>query len=171
MRKSSLATASWFAAALPLAVLVGCGGTSEREPRPMRTTSIGTDCIDISLARDFRYLDDYNLIVYAPSRPGYHVELAQTCLGLRGQFRLALRSRTDRLCGFAGDAIVVDSGFPERCSVLSVRRLDAAAHDALIAQFETGREHQQGSFEVEQVEIPDDEETEEAADRDSSDEG
>jgi len=167
MRESSLRKATRLVAASVLAALAGCSGTAEREPSSMRTTSISTDCFNVSLARDFRYLDDHNLIVYAPGRQGYHVELARSCFGLRHQTRLALRSRTDRFCGFAGDAVIVDGGFPESCSVLSVRRLDDAALDALIAQFETGRAPDDG-FEVEVVEAPDDDAAEDVEPRDES---
>lgn len=167
MRESSLRKASWLVAAPIVAVLAGCGGAAEREPGAMRTTTISTDCLNVSLARDFRYLDDHNLIVYAPGRQGYHLELARTCFGLRNQTRLALRSRSDRLCGFAGDAVIVDGGFPESCSVLSVRRLDEAALEALIAQFETGQAPSD-AFEVEVVESPDDDAEEGAEESNAS---
>ncbi len=156
MRESSLPRTLRLAAVPIVAALAGCSGIGEREPGSMRTTTIGTDCFTVSLARDFRYLDDQNLIVYVSGREGYHVELARTCFGLRHQHRLALRSRSDRLCGFAGDAVIVDGAFPESCSVLSVRRLDEAGLDALIAQFETGRAPSD-AFEVEVVKLPDDE--------------
>jgi len=130
-----------------------------------RTTSAGGDCFTVSLARDFRYLDDRNLIVYAAGRDPYHVELGSTCFGLRGEHVIALRSRTDRMCGFAGDAVIVDSGaFVDRCPVLSVRRLDDDQYRSLVAQFDAERRANR-PIEVEVAELPE----EEAADADGDD--
>jgi len=120
-----------------------------------RTTSVSTDCFTVSLARDFRALDDRNLIVYAVGRQPYHIELGQACFGLGGDPVIALRSRTDRMCGFAGDSVIVDSGFPERCSVLSVRRLDEDQFQILVDQFD--QDAAGGSaVEVEVAELPED---------------
>jgi len=140
-------------------VVMGCAsqpdalsGVAERT-----TTSAGGDCFTVSLARDFRYLDDQNLIVYAAGRDPYHVELAGTCFGLRGEHVIALRSRTDRMCGFAGDAVIVDAGaFVDRCPVLSVRRLDEDQHRILLAEFDA-EERASQRIEVEVAELPEDE--------------
>lgn len=136
-----------------VAALAGCAAPAERGDGSgaMRTTSVGTDCFNVSLARDFRYLDEHNLIVYAPANRAYHLELSRACIGLRNLTRIGLRSRTDRMCGFAGDAVLVEGPFAERCPVLSVRRLDDAGVDALIARFEGDGEGRDG-FEVEVVE-------------------
>ena len=112
------------AATLVLAGCAGAPGPADEVAR--RTSSVAGDCFTVSLARDFRYLDDHNIIVYAAGRTPYHVEMSQSCFGLRGEFTIALSSRTERMCGFAGDSVIVRGvGFPERCPVLSVRRLDA----------------------------------------------
>lgn len=101
-----------------------------------QSATVGTDCFTVSLARDFRYLDDRNLIVFAPAGQPYHLELSLVCMGLRGDVSIGLRSRTDRMCGFAGDAVLVDGAFAERCPVLRVTRLDQNALEVLIARFE-----------------------------------
>lgn len=155
MLRASRQNAAPLAAVAVAAVLAGCAASGERDSTAMRTTPIATDCFNVSLARDFRYLDDHNLIVYAPARQAYHLELTQACFGLRNVTRLALRSRMDRMCGFAGDSVIIDGAFSERCSVLSVRRLDAAGTDALIAQFEGVGDRGDG-FEVEVVKAPED---------------
>lgn len=118
-------------------------------------TSVSTDCFSVSLARDFRYLDDMNLIVFAPARQPYHLELAPTCFGLRGEIAIGLSARTDRMCGFAGDAVLAGRGaLRERCPVVSVRRLDDDQLQILIDQFE-GPERGEGAIEVEIIEAPD----------------
>src|SRR5690606_35892809 len=89
-------------------------------------------------------------------RVPYHVELSQACFGLRGNIAIGLRSRTDRMCGFAGDSVIVDGAFPEQCSVVSVRRLDEDQLQILVDQFDAdGTE--EGTIEVEVADLPDDE--------------
>ena len=146
-----------LAAVAVASAMVGCAAHGERDSSGAQTTSIAADCFNVSLARDFRYLDDHNLLVYAPARQAYHLELSRACFGLRSVTRLALWSRTDRMCGFAGDSVIVDGAFSERCSVLSVRRLDTAGAESLIAQFEGVGDRDDG-FEVEVVRIPEEDE-------------
>lgn len=146
-------------AAVPI-VLAGCASQRDAlsDVADRTTTSgVGGDCFTVSLARDFRYLDDQNLIVYAAGRNPYHVELSQACFGLRGEHVIALRSRTDRMCGFAGDTVIVGGGaFADRCPVLSVRRLDDEQLQVLLAEYGAeGRENQ--PIEVEVAELPEDE--------------
>lgn len=139
-------------------ILAGCAGTrGPVDEVAERTTSPGGDCFTVSLARDFRYLDDYNLIVHAAGRTPYHVELSQACFGLGGDFAIGLRARSGRMCGFAGDEVIVRGfGIPERCPVLSVRRLDDDQLQILVDQFNAeGRED--SPIEVEEVELPEDE--------------
>ena len=148
----------------PVVLLVAaCAAPSAVDGVAERTTSIATDCFTVSQARDFRYLDDHNLIVYAPARVPYHLELSQTCFGLRGNFAVGLRSRTDQMCGFAGDSVVVNGSFPERCSVLSVRRLDEDQLAILVAQFENDGPSDP-AIEVEVTELPQGEEIGDQAD-------
>ncbi len=71
-------------------------------------------------------------------------------MGLRGEMQVALRSRTDRMCGFAGDTVIVDGAFTQRCPVLSVRRLDEDELQAVIAEFEPPAPVDEGV----EVEIP-----------------
>jgi hypothetical protein len=140
-----------FLVAVPVA-LGGCAGVAD-ERGTEHSAAVGTDCFTVSLARDYRYLDDANLIVFAPARQPYHLELSQTCFNLRGEISIGLRSRTGRMCGFAGDAVLVGGAFPERCSVLSVRRLDDDQLRALVARFEGPDEDERG-MEFEVIEIP-----------------
>jgi len=131
--------------------LAGCAATGGAGERAVETTgSVGTDCFTVSRVRDFRYLDDRNLIVFAAARQPYHIELGATCMGLRSEFRIALRARSDRMCGFAGDAVIVDGAFTQRCPVLSVTRLNENALQALLVGFEQAEPIVEGEV----VELP-----------------
>jgi len=152
------------------AILVAaCAGTERQvDEVAERTTAPGGDCFTVSLARDFRYLDDHNLIVYAAGRNPYHVELSQACFGLGSDFAIGLRSRTDRMCGLAGDAVIGRGlGRPERCSVVSVRRLDEAQMQALVEQFDA-EDREDSPIDVEVAELPE-EELDDAAEAESAD--
>lgn len=138
------------AGASVLTACAGMNGTGSEQ-----SVSIGTDCLMTALARDFRYLDDRNLIVYGgPGRQAYHLELGGVCQGLRGDFNIELRSRSDRMCGFAGDSLVVDGAFRERCPVFGVHRLDEDQLAALLLEFEQDGLADEAEVEVEIVSVP-----------------
>ncbi len=158
MRTSTIARGT--AVVLAAIAASSCTGPQERaeEPGITVTTTIATDCFRTSLARDFRYLDDRNLIVFAPRGVPYHVQLMGPCFGLRRQIAIGISSRSDRICGFAGDAILVDGPMIERCPVLGVTRLDDEGLRALIEQFEPDGAPE-GAVEVEIPAAEDAEET------------
>ena len=138
-------------------LLSGCAatGTQADSDEASESRPITTDWVRIDQVRDFRVLDDSNLILYAPTRrQAYHVELMPACHGLRFADTIALRGRTGRLAGFAGDRVIIDRpGMPERCSVTSVRRLDEASLTELIVSFEGEPDGEAAADEAE-VEIP-----------------
>lgn len=140
-----------------IALLSGCAGsdTQADSDDESESRSISTDWVRIDQVRDFRVLDDSNLILYAPTRrQAYHVELMPACQGLRFADTIALRGRTGRLAGFAGDRVIIDRpGVPDRCPVTSVRRLDETSLTELIVSFEGEPEGEPAADEAE-VEIP-----------------
>ncbi len=139
------------------ALLSGCAaaGTQANTDEESESAPITTDSVRIDQVRDFRVLDDSNLILYAPTRrQAYHVELMPACQGLRFADTIALRGRTGRLAGFAGDRVIIDRpGIPDRCPVSSVRRLDEASLTELIVRFEGEPDGDAAADEAE-VEIP-----------------
>ncbi|MCC5868318.1 MAG: hypothetical protein JJU27_07370 [Gammaproteobacteria bacterium] len=140
-----------------IALLGGCAATDTQTnaDEASESRSISTDWVRIDQVRDFRVLDDSNLILYAPTRrQAYHVELMPACQGLRFADTIALRGRTGRLAGFAGDRVIIDRpGVPDRCPVASVRRLDEASLTELIVSFEGEPDGDAAADEAE-VEIP-----------------
>jgi hypothetical protein len=151
MHRTSAVTAMLAACTL---LLTACAPMEERDDT-VESAPIGTDSVRIDQVRDFRVLDRSNLILYAPSpRHAYHVELLPPCQGLRFADTIALRGRMGRLAGFAGDRVIIPGpGFPERCSIRSVRRLDEAALAELIQRFDEEYDRDPAAEEAE-VEIP-----------------
>jgi hypothetical protein len=99
------------------------------------TESRGTDCISRSAIRDYRVLDDSNLIVTASPRRKYHVVLARRALGLRSSWQVAFHSPTSEICAGFGE-IVVDDGFgPEGFRVASIRALTPEDEEELLIRF------------------------------------
>lgn len=153
MRQSSPARSLLFAAGS--FALAACATTEEPiDQVAERTTSPASDCFSVTRADDFRLLDERNLIVSTIGTRAYHVELSHGCFGLRGSNAIALRSRTDQICGFAGDMVIVDGGIPEQCSVLSVRSLEEDEVQILVDQFDP--DASSSAIEVEVAELPDD---------------
>jgi hypothetical protein len=95
----------------------------------------GSDCILQSSVRDYRVLDDANLIVTAAAQRKYHVLLSRRALGLRSSWQIGFRSPTGQICAGFGD-VVVDDGFgPERIRIDSIRRLTPDDEEELLIRF------------------------------------
>ena len=136
------------------AALLASGGASAQEdvdpPRtadqegyildqfPDRLPQTTNQCIRFRSLHDFRPLNRYNLVVWAPSRRHpYHIQLDQPCHGLRFAHTIGFKSNNDgRLCGFGGDAVLVDQGggMPQRCTIGSITKLNEEQLQALLAQ-------------------------------------
>jgi hypothetical protein len=127
-------------AAALLASACGTNQGSERPPRPtVRAGEFGApDCFLRRSVQNFQVLDDRNLIIFAPGKAdAYHVQVSPPVVELRFANALAFESRNSRVCGYAGDEVLVgDSGREfSRISVMAVYRLDARALDGLQARF------------------------------------
>lgn len=97
--------------------------------------SRGSDCISQSSVRDYRVLDEANLIVSAGARQKYHVVLARRAYGLRSTWQIGFRSSTGRICG-GFDDLIVDGGFgPEPFRIHSIRRLTPEDENELLVRF------------------------------------
>jgi hypothetical protein len=103
------------------------------ESPPKRFPSGGLDCIFFRSIYDWRAIDRYNLIIWAPNRRSpYHVELDRPCDGLRFTDTIAFSSNLDgRLCAFGGDAVVVDH---DRCPIGAITKLSQEQLDYFLSQ-------------------------------------
>ena len=117
--------------------LLACGGTSEApDEAGYAAESRGTDCISQMTVRDYRVLDDSNLIVSASAKRKYHVGLSRRAIGLRSTWQIGFRSNTGQICAGFSD-LVVDNGFsPERIRISSIRRLSPEDEEALLIRFD-----------------------------------
>ena len=73
--------------------------------------------------RDYRVLDDSNLIVSGAARRKYHVGLSRRAYGLRSTWQVGFRSATGQICAGFSDLIVDDGLRPDRIRIASINRL------------------------------------------------
>jgi hypothetical protein len=90
---------------------------------------------------DFRALDRANLIVYAPTKSNaYHVRISPPTTSLKWADTIAFQSRSGRICGYAGERLLLDgAGAARGFSVAGVYRLDETTHDELLVQYGLGK--------------------------------
>ncbi len=119
------------------AAMVACapatgGRRAANLPSPADT---GTPaCFYAGQVSDFSVLDRSNLIVYAPSRQtAYHVRISPPATSLRATDRLSFGPRDARICGYAGERLIVPDGRGgERFSIIGVSRLTEAGLESLL---------------------------------------
>jgi hypothetical protein len=95
-------------------------GASTKDTRPTGLPKMTLDCIFIRSIDDWKDLDGYNLIIYAPTRAhAYHIELDRYCQSLHLADHIGISSHQDgRLCSYGGDAILVRG---QRCPIGAIR--------------------------------------------------
>jgi hypothetical protein len=98
-------------------------------------TSSGTDCIFEGTIRDYRVLDESNLVVSATPKKKYHIELNQPAFGLSSAWNIGFTSTTSRICpGFS--RVVFDSDFaPGPVRIRSIRAIDDIEFENLLVHF------------------------------------
>jgi hypothetical protein len=107
------------------------------EQYPDRLPETTNQCVFFRTLYDWRPLNNTSLIVWAPSRNHpYHIQLDRPCFGLKFAHSIGFTSRDSRLCGFGGDAVLVESGGgrPDRCPIGAITKLTEESLKALLAQ-------------------------------------
>lgn len=138
-----------------MAILAGCttvpprtseGVTGESGRRTLPKPTL--DCIFVRSLYDWKALDDYNLVVWAPSRHRpYHVELNLRCNGLRFADAIAFSDRGDgRIC--SGDAIIVGRTIPQRCTIGAIHPLEGKELGLLMSDFGFDKEKEDETSET-----------------------
>jgi len=94
-----------------------------------------SDCISSGTIRDYRVLDDANLIVTSSGSRKYHVALSRRATGLRSSWKIGFMSSSGQICADF-DEVVVDDGLgPERIRISSIRQLTPDEHEDLLVRF------------------------------------
>lgn len=124
-----------------LAMLAGCAATAPASRDERVAAASESDCLRLASISDWDALDDRNLIVNTGPNRAFHVELAQSCLGLEFETVIAFYDRggDERICGFGMDRVVVDRSLPETCWISSVDELTEDQAEELALRFERER--------------------------------
>jgi hypothetical protein len=93
------------------------------------------DCLFAVTLRDWRPLDDRNLLLFGTGRRAHHVELVRPASGLRFDVMLGVYDRDGMICPYGGDAIVIGGPMPDRIAIRSIERLSDDELDAVYVRF------------------------------------
>ena len=117
-------------------ILIACAGTEETPAADaFAHERRGSDCISQGSIRDYRVLDDSNLIVTGSHRQKYHVVLSQRAFGLRSTWQIGFRSPSGRVCAGFSDLIVDDGLGPESIRIHRIRALTPGDEEDLLIRF------------------------------------
>ncbi|HZD52321.1 MAG TPA: DUF6491 family protein [Woeseiaceae bacterium] len=123
-------------ALITLSALEGCAATGERETATAADIDYhGSDCILIPTIRDYRELDDRNLLIYGAANRPYFVTLFRPSFELRSSFQLGFSSLDDQLCPFGGDRIVVGSLNREAVRIQAISRVSEQQAEQLLVRY------------------------------------
>ena len=94
-------------------------GQGPKDVRPEKYSPLTLDCIFIRTIDDWKYLDPYHAIIYAPNRStAYLVELSNYCQPLQRAEHLGISSHQDgQLCARDRDALIVGD---QRCPITTI---------------------------------------------------
>ena len=120
-------------------LITSCGQETELSNKntPRYSMMEGSSCFNSRDIDDYRVLDRSNLIVYGrPSTKAYHIEISPPASSIRGSDMISFISWSGRICGFAGDDLVIpNSIYNERHSIISVKQLDETAQYNLLVRY------------------------------------
>lgn len=119
-----------------LSITAGCAPSEERATVAQGDIDYnGSDCISIRTVRDYRALDDRNLLIYGPGDRAYYVTLFRPSFELRSSFQMGFESRDDYLCPYGGDAVVVGGLRPEEIGIRSISRVSEEQEQQLLVRY------------------------------------
>ena len=116
--------------------LLACAGSSgQPESGSLADEPVSTDCISQRSVRDYKVLDEANLIVTGGANRKYHVLLGQPARGLRSSWKVGFHSASGRICSNFSDLVVEGNFGAETYRITSVRRLTPEDENELLIRF------------------------------------
>jgi hypothetical protein len=116
--------------------LSACATTDEALDDPYsESVSRRSNCISESSIRDYRLLDDSNLILSASGKRKYHMTLIRPAYGIRSAWAIGFTGTPSQICPGFGE-IQYDQGQGiERIRIRSIVPLGPVDEDMLLVQF------------------------------------
>ena len=122
--------------ALSLCVLYGCASQEEGAEEVVDETRFrSSDCISKSSIRDYKVLDDSNLIITEGASRMYHMVLNRRAFGLRSKHGIGFRSSSGRVCAGFDSMVVEDAFSPQTYRIKSIQRLTPEQAQNLLVRF------------------------------------
>ena len=116
--------------------LVACAASeSGSKSTQFEGSESGSDCIFKGTIRDYRVLNDRNLLVSASSTRKYHIELTRSTYALDTTMKIAFRSQGSRICPGFSDIVVDGSLGPESIRIRSIRRLVPEEYEDFLIRY------------------------------------
>ena len=122
-------------------VLISCGlvacaasknGSTSAE---FEGSQSGSDCIFKGTIRDYRVLNDSNLLVSGSGTRSYHIGLTRPARDLSTTWQIAFKPQDSRICPGFSDIVVNGSFGPEYVRIRSIRRLVPEEHEDLLIRY------------------------------------
>jgi len=119
-------------------IVVGCASDGKLSgSKSISNSGKRPSCFNTSSINDYEVLDRGNLIVYGrPRKRAYHLQISPANLDLGGSDMISFRSWTGRICGYAGDELIIPNDiFQPRYSITNVTELDETGLYNLMVKF------------------------------------
>ena len=144
-----------------IAIIACCLSSCAKQVEPQSEAEVGAslsrpNCILEGTIRDYRILDESNLLVTASGQRKYHFELSRPAFGLRSTRRIGISSSGSRICPGFSEIIVDDSMGPDSIRIDSIRRLNPTEHENILIRFghkEPDLEHPREPIAVQGAEV------------------
>ena len=121
---------------ITLCSLVACASTEEGPAKDSYgAESTGSDCISLGSIRDYKVLDNANLLVTQGVKRKYHVQLSRPAYGLRSSNSIGLHSRSGRICGGFSELLLDEGLQAERIRIRSIQQLSPESEEDLLIRF------------------------------------
>lgn len=114
----------------------GCAHAQSRPAEPLWLEGTSrSDCISSGSIRDYRVLDDANLIVTASAKRRYLVMLSRRAPGLQGSWQVGFKSTTGSVCGGFDELIVDDGMSPRAYRISAIREVSPEEYEEILVRF------------------------------------
>ena len=116
--------------------LLTCAEYHEQAQEPeVNSISTASDCIFEGTIRDYRVLDESNLVVTASASRKYHIEPSRRAYGLDSSWAIGFSSPGGSICAGFSEIVVDDSCGPEAIRINKIRRLSPDEDEDMLIRF------------------------------------
>lgn len=117
-------------------ILLACATADQvHEEEQFERRSRTSNCISEGTIRDYRVLDEANLIVTAGGKRRYHVVLSRRAFGLKSSWGIGFSSSTGQICSRFSDIVLDQGSGAEKIRIRSIFLLNPDEEELLLIKF------------------------------------